>query len=127
MRGPVLEGPTLYEWFQLLRGDAVQPRPTDSDSSRARKKTELFREFPPTMPADYEEEVRQSRPESHPSRALYGHYLRWVFDITVDRLRAIPGVTVHIHNARAVDIRPSDAGADGHGDTDGPVLSLIHI
>ena len=121
VRGPVLEGPTLYEWFQLLRGDAVQPRPTDSDSSRARKKTELFREFPPTMPADYEEEVRQSRPESHPSRALYGHYLRWVFDITVDRLRAIPGVTVHIHNARAVDIRPSDAGADGHGDTDGPV------
>lgn len=119
--GPVLEGPTLYEWFQLLRGDDLQPRPTDSDSSRARKKTELFREFPPTMPAEYEEEVRQSRPESHPSRALYGHYLRWVFDIAVDRLREIPGVTVHIHKARAIDIRPGDAGAGVHGDTDGPV------
>ena len=121
VRGPVLEGPTLYEWFQLLRDDDLQPRPTDSDSSRARKKTELFREFPPTMPADYEAEIRQSRPESHPSRALYGHYLRWVFDIAVDRLRTIPGVTVHIHKARAVDIRPIDAGADGHDDTDGPV------
>lgn len=121
VRGPVLEGPTLYEWFQLLRGDAVQPRPTDSDSSRARKKTELFREFLPTMPAEYETEIRQSRPESHPSRALYGLYLRWVFDIAVDRLRAIPGVTVHIHKARAVDIRTSDAGAGVHGDTDGSV------
>lgn len=121
VRGPVLEGPTLYEWFQLLRGDAVQPRPTDSDSSRARKKTELFREFPPTMPTDYEAEIRQSRPESHPSRALYGHYLRWVFDIAVDRLREIPGVTVHIHTGRAVDIRPRDEGADGHDGTDSPV------
>lgn len=127
VRGPVLEGPTLYEWFQLLRGDAVHPRPTDTDSSRVSKKTDLFREFPPTMPADYEAEIRQARPESHPSRALYGHYLRWVFDIAVDRLRAIHGVTVHIHKARAVDIRPGDTGADGHagsdvhGGADGPV------
>ena len=121
VRGPVLEGPTLYEWFQLLRGDAVQPRMTDSDSSRARKKTELFREFPPTTPTDYEAEIRQSRPESHPSRALYGHYLRWVFDIAVDRLREIPGVNVHIHTGRAVDIRPRDEGADGHDGTDGLV------
>jgi len=112
VRGPVLEGPTLYEWFQLLRGDAVQPRTTDSDSSRARKKTELFREFPPSMPGDYEAEIRQSRPESHPSRALYGYYLRWVFDIAVERLRELPGVTVHIHKARAVDVRASDVGAD---------------
>lgn len=121
VRGPVLEGPTLYEWFQLLRGENLQPRPTDSDPSRARKKTELFREFPPTMPAEYEAEIRQTRPESHPLRALYGHYLRWVFDIAVDRLKAIPGVTVHIHKARAVDIRPSDAGTDGHEGADGPV------
>ena len=121
VRGPVLEGPTLYEWFQLLRGDAVQPRPTDSDSSHGRKKAELFREFPPAMPADYEEEIRESCPESHPSRALYGHYLRWVFDIAVDRLRTIPGVTVHIHKARAVDIRPRNVGAGPHGDADAPV------
>ncbi|MDN8624733.1 MULTISPECIES: FAD/NAD(P)-binding protein [Corynebacterium] len=127
VRGPVLEGPTLYEWFQLLRGDAVHPRPTDTDSSRARMKTDLFREFPPTMPVDYEAEIRQARPESHPSRALYGHYLRWVFGIAVDRLRIIPGVTVQIHKARAVNIRLSDEGADGdvgtgvHGGDDGPV------
>ena len=65
---PVLEGPILYEWIQLLRGE----RPSISPAT-----LELYDSHPPReeLAASFAEELAQTRPESNPSRALYGAYL----------------------------------------------------
>ncbi|WP_371535582.1 FAD/NAD(P)-binding protein [Streptomyces sp. NBC_01023] len=83
--GPVEPGPSLHTWAQdvALLGS----------------------------PADYEEDIlaeaRQLGPDSYPTRALYGHYLRDAFRRVVSRA---PGqVRVQVHRSRAV------AMADTHG------------
>lgn len=62
---PVLQGPTMYEWLQVLRGEPVP--------AHAQRACSLV---PPTMPKAYAKEVVEAVPWSHPSRALYGEYLR---------------------------------------------------
>ena len=64
---PVLEGPIQYEWIQLLRGDG---------ENISAAKRELFEQHPPAahIAQDYREELAATRPESNPSRALYGEY-----------------------------------------------------
>ncbi|MEU8958873.1 FAD/NAD(P)-binding protein [Streptomyces sp. NPDC048518] len=79
--GPVLPGPTLYEWAQLL---AVMGE------------VEGYPEHTLT-------EARGLGRDDYPSRALYGHYLRWVFDRIV---RTAPDhFAVRVHQDRAVDLR----------------------
>lgn len=93
--GRVLEGPTMFEWIQLMRGerDAV-PAPART----------LFDAHPvnPALSEQYAEEIAVTRTESNPSRALYGEYLRWMFDIALAQLPDY--VDVVTHRARAVRI-----------------------
>ncbi|MDO5669070.1 MAG: FAD/NAD(P)-binding protein [Corynebacterium sp.] len=92
--GPVVEGPILHEWIQHLRGEEIDP-------DRAR----LLHEHPPRpeVAALFAEEIAVTRPESNPSRALYGAYLEWVFDVALARLP--DSVTVVRHHSRAIELR----------------------
>ena len=75
--GPVIEGPTLYEWGRLAHGDRGGISP---------ERVAAFDQQPvrPGLTDDpvLAAELSGLRPESHPSRALFGHYLRWVLDRT---------------------------------------------
>jgi hypothetical protein len=82
LAGPVVPGPSLYEWVALL----------DRDS----------------CPEHIAEEAAQLGPNTYPSRALYGHYLEWVFEHLTNS--APPGVTVRVHQTTAVAL---DERADG--------------
>lgn len=100
---PVVEGPTLIEWIRYAH-DGTQP---DSVA-----KAELVAEVPidPKVREAYEEELAASVDESHPSRALYGEYLRWCLEVA---LRQLPeSVTVVPHRARLVDVAEGEAGTD---------------
>lgn len=96
--GPVVEGPILHEWIEHLRGDPVDPA-----------HAQLLAEHPPAPETigDFAAELAGTRPESNPSRALYGAYLRWVFDVALARLPE--SVTVERHHARALTL--DDAGS----------------
>ncbi|AJI79627.1 FAD/NAD(P)-binding protein [Corynebacterium singulare] len=97
---PVLEGPILYEWIQLLRGERPDLSPA---------KLKLYDAFPPRedLATSFAEELEQTRPESNPSRALYGAYLEWVYEVALAQLP--DSVEVVQHRARAVSI---DSGED---------------
>ena len=92
--GPVVEGPTLYEWCALLRDEETP--------GIAAAHVETFRRFrpPATLAEAYREELAALKPESHPSRALYGEYLGWAFSRAESLVR--PYATVHHHPARAI-------------------------
>ena len=92
---PVLEGPILYEWIQLLRGERPDIAPA---------KLELYDSHPPReeLADSFAEELAQTRPESNPSRALYGAYLEWVFEVALAQLPE--NVDVVQHRARALSV-----------------------
>ncbi|MDK6808400.1 exopolyphosphatase [Corynebacterium sp. HMSC062E11] len=92
---PVLEGPILYEWIQLLRGERPDIAPA---------KLELYDSHPPReeLAASFAEELARTRPESNPSRALYGAYLEWVFEVALTQLPET--VDVVQHRARALSV-----------------------
>lgn len=92
---PVLEGPTMYEWIQALRGEKSHPLIDASGAS---------------LPEHYNEELRATRPESNPSRALYGEYLRWAWKVALAQLPDT--VEVVEHHSRAVSL-----AAEGAQDT----------
>jgi hypothetical protein len=83
--GPVVPGPSLYDWARTLGTAEGYP-----DEVRA--------------------EADRLGPDSYPSRALYGHYLNW----TLERLCATapPGVSIvaHRHQAVALDDDHRQAG-----------------
>lgn len=82
---PVFEGPTMYEWVRALRGERSHP---------------LIDAYGAPLPDQFTEELRATRPESNPSRALYGEYLRWVWKVALAQLPA--GAEVVEHHSRAV-------------------------
>ncbi|WP_443072512.1 FAD/NAD(P)-binding protein [Streptomyces sp. NBC_01485] len=88
--GPIEPGPSLYEWAARL----------------ARRKEETG------VDEGVLAEARALGPDSYPTRALYGHYLRDCFRQVVARAPAHVAVTVH--RSRAV------AMADTHGVPGGP-------
>ncbi|WP_329578813.1 FAD/NAD(P)-binding protein [Kitasatospora sp. NBC_01250] len=102
LAGPVLPGPSLYEWarFLTLMGPV--------DESFASSTEEVLAE------------AKRLGPDDYPTRALYGRYLRWAFDRVCGTAPA--GVTVQVHASRAVAL-------DDTGETqrlrlaDGTVLS----
>ncbi|OFL14444.1 exopolyphosphatase [Corynebacterium sp. HMSC067D03] len=102
---PVLEGPTMFEWIQALRGEFAHP---------------LISDHPPAVPSTFDAEIRVTRPESNPSRALYGEYLRWVWQVALAELP--DSVTVVEHQSRAMSLY-SDGGRDAILLADG---TLIH-
>ncbi|WP_433579827.1 FAD/NAD(P)-binding protein [Nocardia brasiliensis] len=73
MDGPVEEGPSLYEWASFLT------------------KLGNFAELPDPMYA----EARALGPDTYPTRALYGHYLRWAYEHIRD---------LHANSVRANEI-----------------------
>ena len=110
---PVVEGPTQYEWIQLLRGQREEVAPA---------KVELFDAHPPApdVAEDFRHEIAVTRPESNPSRALYGAYLRWVYDVA--RARLPEGVELVSHHSRAVGIS-ENGGRDEITLADGSVVT----
>ncbi|GLJ62333.1 exopolyphosphatase [Microbacterium barkeri] len=105
--GPIRPGPTLYEWCQLVRhgahggADAVVSRIPEAHVA-------AFARVPvrPGLADEYSAELRAQRPESHPSRALYGEYIAWCLAHAKATLPA--GVRVHEHLARVVGARRHD-------------------
>lgn len=95
---PVRQGPTLYEWIQFLRGE----QPADEEHRCVLESTPPSRQ----VAAEFAGELAVTRPESNPSRALYGSYLRWCLEVA---LAGLPErVSVVEHRSRLVRI--SDQG-----------------
>ncbi|MCZ1014214.1 FAD/NAD(P)-binding protein [Streptomyces noursei] len=80
LEGPLLPGPSLHEWARFL----TLMGPFDGHQ----------------YPSDVLDEAAALGPDSYPTRAFYGHYLRWVFRRVVDT--APDHVRVHTHRSRAV-------------------------
>ncbi|MDK8505241.1 FAD/NAD(P)-binding protein [Corynebacterium accolens] len=102
VNAPVLEGPTQYEWIQLLRGEGDKVAPA---------KRELFAQHPPAprIATEYSAELTATRPESNPTRALYGEYLRWVYDVVLARLPESISTVNHHHRVETIT---ADGAAD---------------
>ena len=97
--GPVRTGPSLYEWATLF------------------VPTEPFGPYPAWLYA----EAAALGPDSYPTRAFHGHYLRWVFD----RLTRFAPTLVEIesHAACAVALDDADDGTQVVTLDDGRVLT----
>lgn len=96
---PVRPGPTMYEWAHNplpLGGRDAQPTRQEQDT------------YARTL-QDYTVELTHMRPESNPSRALYGLYLTWCYHWAKAHLPE--GYQVKEHNTRAISIH-------SQGDTD---------
>ncbi len=109
--GPVSPGPTMQEWCLLVR-DALDGTDAAADVPAAHRAAFAATPLPSAFFAQPHllDEARIVRPESHPSRALYGAYITWCFD---HALAALPAsVTVVKHRTRAVGI--SAAGDREH-------------
>lgn len=127
--GPVRVGPTLYEWGLL----ALATQPTNESATRTMVSDALAAAIDripaahaavvdahPIRPgfADaYRRELEAFRPESHPSRALYGEYLEWCLERAIAELP--DGVRVIRHRERAVSVAHGDAGRQRIGLRDG--------
>jgi uncharacterized NAD(P)/FAD-binding protein YdhS len=109
--GPVVPGPSLYEWAQsVVLAGALPDLP---DSVRA--------------------EAARLGPDSYPSRAFYGRYLQW----TLHRLMATagPAIEFSLHPSAAEDLRDEPDGTQrlvlGNGEAIGGlhavVLALGHL
>lgn len=99
---PVTEGPTIYEWIRLVRGDETGIAPAKVDYFRAHP---LLPQFRPVTEDFSAEELDAVLPHSYLPRALYGFYIQWVYSSVLDRLP--DWVTPVAHAARAVGIRES--------------------
>lgn len=109
---PILEGPTLYQWIQQIRGER------DTLPAAARH---ILTEYPPAPElAEHYPEIATLRPESHPSRALYGEYLRWFYRLA----RAELPQTVRLieHQCRAVRVQATNDGRDRIELSDGTIV-----
>lgn len=108
--GPVVSGPSLYEWARSI---ALVGSPT----------------VPETIRAD----ALTLGPDDYPSRAFYGSYLQWARDRII--WTAPPTVSFVSHQATAVDLRESLDGlqelvlhtGETIGDLQSVVLALGHL
>ncbi|MGW0877385.1 FAD/NAD(P)-binding protein [Streptomyces sp. NPDC002740] len=89
MRGPLEPGPSLHEWaVALTAGESGDDHP-----------------------AHVLEEARALGPDTYPTRAFYGRYLRWAYRRIVDGAPA--GLTVTSHRCRAVALDDAPDGPHG--------------
>lgn len=86
MSGPVVPGPSVYEWATYLV--KIGPLGEVSDQVLA--------------------EARDMTPDTYPTRSFYGHYLRWAFEHIARRHGR--HLTVVEHHAWATDVTDSTAG-----------------
>jgi uncharacterized NAD(P)/FAD-binding protein YdhS len=90
MEGELAPGPSLYEW---ARGIALMGAAAADDGA---------------LDDQVLAEARDLTPDSYPTRAFYGHYLRWVFARVV---RTAPrSVSVVFHPLRAVRLEDGPEG-----------------
>jgi uncharacterized NAD(P)/FAD-binding protein YdhS len=109
--GPVVSGPSLYEWARSIALIGS-----------------------PTVPEDVRAEAAALGPDDYPSRAFYGNYLQWARDRMIWET-APPAVSFVSHQATAVDVRDTPDGlqevvlATGEiiGDLQSVVLALGHM
>ncbi|WP_349826695.1 FAD/NAD(P)-binding protein [Brevibacterium litoralis] len=105
---PLREGPDMYEWMQMVLESAVDPaHPPRPEALAAIPAThrEPFAEFPPDL---YDlrcflGEMADQLPQSHPSRALYGQYIRWALRVHMGHLPANTRVVVHTGAVRSIE------------------------
>ncbi|KUL53511.1 FAD-binding protein [Streptomyces sp. NRRL F-4489] len=85
--GPILEGPSLYEWarFLSLMGSLAD------------------------YPAHVYREARRLGPNTYPSRSFYGHYLRWAYQHIV--ATAPSSVTIRHERATALALEDTAQGS----------------
>lgn len=133
VRAPRVDGPTLYEWCLLahesLHPDAVDPAAALVPAAHRAAFGEVALPAALTDHAHLVAELDGIRPESHPSRALYGAYATWCLDRA---LAALPRtVRVLTHRTRATAVVESGDGRervlladDGRIDADAVILSL---
>lgn len=105
LAGPVVPGPSLYEWAKAIAGDQY-PDQVLTEASRL-------------------------GPDSYPTRAIYGYYLEWVFSQLLANAGKV-SVTTHRGTAVAVDDRPDGRqtvrlkNGSTVDDVDAVVLALGH-
>lgn len=96
--GPVVPGPSLHEWARFA--EHLGPEDALPDWVRA--------------------ECRDLGADSYPTRALYGHYLRWVLR---HLLRTAAGnLTITLHTVTAVNLTDAEDGTQVVELSDGTVL-----
>ena len=108
--GPVIPGPTLYEWSVLsLHAGFPSDRTAETVSRIPDAHLAAFAAFPPRpeLAVEYRDELEATLPESHPSRALYGEYLSWCYEWAVAALP--PGARVIRHRTSAIGIERDGA------------------
>jgi len=95
IEGPLEEGPSLYQWAAALgSGTLATGHDTAYDDETLA-------------------EARDLGPDTYPTRALYGHYLGWVFRQVTANAAAHMTVRVHAQRAVALDDGDGDLGARG--------------
>jgi hypothetical protein len=108
--GPVVAGPSLYEWARSI---ALLGSPAVPEAVRA--------------------EATTLGPDDYPSRPFYGSYLQWARDRII--WTAPPAVSFTSHQATAVDVRDTPNGlqevvlstGETIGDLQSVVLALGHM
>ncbi|MFD5899733.1 FAD/NAD(P)-binding protein [Streptomyces sp. NPDC060366] len=95
--GPVEEGPSLYQWAKALESGTLE-----ADRETTHDEQVLT-------------EARRLGPDSYPTRALYGSYLRWAFQQVVTNAAA--HLTVRVHPLRAVALEDTHTGTGTDTDT----------
>ncbi|MFF3646541.1 FAD/NAD(P)-binding protein [Streptomyces sp. NPDC002564] len=91
IRGPLEEGPSLYEWARSLGRGSLPPGPATPREE------------------DVLAEARALGPDTYPTRALYGRYLTWAFQQVL--ANAPEHVVIRAHRGRAVALEEERAGA----------------
>lgn len=87
LQGPLEPGPSLHEWAgALMTGEAGGDHP-----------------------AHILREARALGPDTYPTRAFYGHYLRWVYQRIIEGAPSNLTVTAHRSRAVALDDEPDAA------------------
>ena len=71
------------------------------------------------------DEMARTRPESNPTRALYGEYIRWCLDVALAWLP--DNVQVHRHHARVVGLVAAGAEATGIGEIAGDDADILTL
>lgn len=111
---PVRPGPTLYEWIELLRHDGKLVDPSHVATFEAHPVDEEVR-------WTFAEELVSTRIDSNPSRALFGAYLRWCYQVA---LRGMPDfVKVVEHHEKVVSIDDELDGTDRITLSDGTFIN----
>ncbi|MEV6613273.1 FAD/NAD(P)-binding protein [Streptomyces sp. NPDC051051] len=106
IRGPLEEGPSLYEWARALRRGSLPPGPATPRDE------------------DVLAEAGALGPDTYPTRALYGRYLTWAFEQVVANAPA--HVVVRVHRVRAVALEEeSSAGGPGGAYGAGPQTVVL--